>query len=83
MKNVLKTEQTDRRTGEENANAEAGASFEGGWGASPPRKNKKEKGTMKNVKSLHIKSCFFQFFFNSQVALKNLNNFAPPLEKVE
>ena len=36
---------------------------------------------MNNVKLLHIKSCFFQFF-NSPVALKNLKNVAPK-EKVE
>ena len=44
------------------------------WGGRPPppRKKKKErkKGTMNNVKLLHIKCCFFQFL-NSPVALKN------------
>ena len=37
---------------------------------------------MNNVKLLHIKCCFFQFF-NSPVALKNLKKFRPPQEKVE
>ena len=32
---------------------------------------------MNNVKLLHIKCCFFQFF-NSLVALKNLKKFWPP-----
>ena len=43
------------------------------------KKRKKEwkKGTMNNVKLLHIKCCFFQFF-NSPVALKNLKKFGPP-----
>ena len=36
---------------------------------------------MNNVKLLHIKCCFFQFF-NSRVALKNTKKF-PPQEKVE
>ena len=36
---------------------------------------------MNDVKLLHIKCCFFQFF-NSLVALKNKKNF-PPQEKVE
>ena len=55
-----------------------GASFEGGWGPLPPRKKKKKKekkkkekkkkkkerkkGTMNNVKLLHIKCCFFAIF---------------------
>ena len=71
----------------------AGASFEGGWGAIAPKgKRKKEKrekrkkkerkkGTTNNVKLLHIKCCFFQFF-NSPVALKNKKNVGPQ-EKVE
>ena len=37
---------------------------------------------MNNVKLLHIKCCFFQFF-NSLVASKNLKKFWPPQEKVE
>ena len=37
---------------------------------------------MNNVKLLHIKCCFFQFF-NSPVALKNKKNVCPPQEKVE
>ena len=37
---------------------------------------------MNNVKLLHIKCCFFQFF-NSPVALKNLKNSWPSQEKVE
>ena len=37
---------------------------------------------MNNVKLLHIRCCFFQFF-NSPVALKNLKKFGPPQEKVE
>ena len=32
---------------------------------------------MNNVKLLHIKCCFFQFF-NSLVALENKKKFAPP-----
>ena len=36
---------------------------------------------MNNVKLLHIKCCFFQFF-NDPVALKNKKNFGPQ-EKVE
>ena len=47
------------------------------------RKNerKKEGNYMNNVKLLHIKCCFFQFF-NSPVTLKNLKKIAPQ-EKVE
>ena len=41
---------------------------------------KKEGNYMNNVKLLHIKCCFFQFF-NSPVTLKNFNNFAPPPKK--
>ena len=44
------------------------------------KKGKKErkKGTMNNVKLLHIlKCCFFQFF-NSPVALKNKKKFGSP-----
>ena len=37
---------------------------------------------MNNVKLLHIKCCFFQFF-NSLVASKNKKKFGPPQEKVE
>ena len=33
------------------------------------KKKERKKGTMNNVKLLHIKCCFFQFF-NSPVALK-------------
>ena len=40
-------------------------------------KKKKKKETMDDVKLLHIKCCFFQFF-NSPVALKNKKNFCPP-----
>ena len=46
------------------------------------RKKERKKGTMNNVKLLHIKCCFFQFF-NSPVALKNIKKLAPPQEKVE
>ena len=46
------------------------------------KKRKKKEGNMNNVKLLHIKCCFFQFF-NSPVALKNLKKFWPPQEKVE
>ena len=48
------------------------------------RKEKKERkmGTMNNVKLLHIKCCFFQFF-NSPVALKNQKKIWPPQEKIE
>ena len=41
------------------------------------KREKRKKGTMNNVKLLHIKCCFFQFF-NSQVALKNKKSFGPP-----
>ena len=41
------------------------------------RKKERKKGTMNNVKLLHIKCCFFQFF-NSPVALKNKKKFCPP-----
>ena len=34
------------------------------------KEEKRKKGTINNVKLLHIKCCFFQFF-NSLVALKN------------
>ena len=34
------------------------------------KKRKRKKGTMNDVKLLHIKCCFFQFF-NSPVASKN------------
>ena len=37
---------------------------------------------MNNVKILHIKCCFFQFF-NSPVALKNKKKILAPQEKVE
>ena len=37
---------------------------------------------MNNVKLLHIKCCFFQFF-NSPVALQNKKKIWPPQEKVE
>ena len=69
-----------------------------GGAVAPPRKRKKErkkekkekekkvekrkKGTMNNVKLLHIKGCFFQFF-NSQVALKNLKKIWPPKKKLK
>ena len=67
------------------------ASFEGAGGPSPPKekekrkkrkKEKKEKeerkkGTMNNVKLLHIKCCFF----NSPMALKNKNKKLPPTKK--
>ena len=45
------------------------------------KKKKRKKGTINNVKLLHIKCCFFQFF-NSPVALKNIKKIAPQ-EKVE
>ena len=59
----------------------------GGWeGRRPPqgerkkkkerKKEKRKKGTMNNVKLLHIKCCFFQFF-KSPVAWKNFKKFAP------
>ena len=46
------------------------------------RKKERKKGTMNNVKLLHIKCCFFQFF-NSPVALKNLKKFWPPKKKLK
>ena len=42
---------------------------------------KRKKGTMNNVKLLHTKCCFFQFF-NSPVALKNKIN-SPPKKKLK
>ena len=49
------------------------------------KKEKKErkKGTMNNVKLLHIKRAVFFQFFNTPVALKNLKKFWPSQEKVE
>ena len=41
------------------------------------KKKERKKGTMNNVKLLHIKCCFFQFF-NSPVALENKKFFGPP-----
>ena len=41
------------------------------------RKKERMKRTMNNVKLLHIKCCFFQFF-NSPVAMKNKKNVGPP-----
>ena len=46
------------------------------------KKENRKKGTMNNVKLLHIKCCFSQFF-NSLVALKNEKKIGPPQEKVE
>ena len=46
------------------------------------KREKRKKGTMNNVKLLHIKCCFFQFF-NSPVALKNLKKFCPPKKKLK
>ena len=46
------------------------------------KKRKRKKGTMNDVKLLHIKCCFFQFF-NSPVALKNKKNFGPPKKKLK
>ena len=40
------------------------------------KREKRKKETMNNVKLLHIKCCFFQFF-NSPVALRNTKLFAP------
>ena len=74
----------------------AEASFEGSWGPLPQGKRKKErkkrketkernkerKKTMNNVKLLHIKNCFFQFF-SSPVALKNKKNLWPPKKKLK
>ena len=37
---------------------------------------------MNNVKLLHMKCCFFQFF-NSPVALKNIKKSLAPQEKVD
>ena len=48
------------------------------------KKERKKKGTMNNVKLLHIKCCFSQFFPNSPVALKNLKKkLAPPKKKLK
>ena len=46
------------------------------------RKKERKKWTMNNVKLLHIKCCFFQFF-NSLVALKIFKKLTPLQEKVE
>ena len=46
------------------------------------KKRKRKKGTMNNVKFLHIKCCFFQFF-NSPVALGNIKKFWPPKKKLK
>ena len=46
------------------------------------RKKERKRGTMKNVKLLHMKCCFFQFF-NSQMALKNKKKFWPPKKKLK
>ena len=46
------------------------------------KKKERKKGTMNNVKLLHIKCCFFQIF-NCPGALKNKKKFWPPQEKVE
>jgi hypothetical protein len=72
------------------------ASFEGGWGRRPQgkrkkkekekkkekkeEKRKKEANYMNNVKLLHIKCCFFQFF-NSPVALEK--KFVCPKKKLK
>ena len=66
-----------------------------GLGAVAPKENKKKekkeerekkkegrKGTVNNVKLLHIKWCFLKFF-NSPVALKNNNKNLAPHEKIE
>ena len=45
------------------------------------KRKERKKETMNNVKLLHIKCCFFQFF-SSSVVLKNKKNLAPK-EKVE
>ena len=44
------------------------------------KKRKRKKGTMNDVKLLHTKCCFFQFFDNP-VALKNKKKFLPPPRK--
>ena len=46
------------------------------------KEEKRKKGTINNVKLLHIKCCFFQFF-NSPVALKSLKKFWPPKKKLK
>ena len=46
------------------------------------KKRKRKKGTMNDVKLLHIKCCFFQFF-NSLVALKNEKICWPPPKKLK
>ena len=46
------------------------------------KEEKRKKGTINNVKLLHIKCCFFQFF-NNPVALKNLKKFWPPKKKLK
>ena len=46
------------------------------------KKKERKKETMNNVKLLHIKCCFFQFF-NSPVALKNKKKIWPPKKKLK
>ena len=46
------------------------------------KKKERKKGTMNNVKLLHLKCCFFQFF-NSPVALENKTKFGPPKKKLK
>ena len=47
------------------------------------KKKERKKGTMNNVKLIHIKCCFFFQFFNSPVALKNTKKFWPPKKKLK
>ena len=77
----------------------SGASFEGGWGTSPPpqgkrkeekRKNKEKKGKKEKRKKGILNSvkllhikCCFFQFFNSPLALKFFFKLPPPKEKVE
>ena len=46
------------------------------------KKEKRKKRTMNNIKLLHIKCCFFQFF-NSSVALKNQKKCWPLKKKLK
>ena len=46
------------------------------------KRKRKKRTTMNDVKLLHIKCCFFQFF-NSPVAWKNKKNFGPPKKKLK
>ena len=51
-------------------------------GKKEKKREKRKKGTMNNVKLLHIKCCFSNFF-SSPVALKNLKKNLAPKKKLK